>query len=220
MSISLTLVVISNIPLLYLKMVGRLDLQMIMNYIIAEKNKKELKELYINKMNNILFTEEELMGPLKDYEDYEKKDYFIRNYLPLQYDYLTAWVITNNKEQVEEFNRKVKHYPYFSKTCYAYFKDKEAVDYIAKLSNLLEEKKNSKNGNYDYYYNAFIREMCNHEYAINWEADYDTLSAFGNLTYTNKDELNSYFEQLHFTDVQKNAYLAARNTVMKGSYDS
>lgn len=65
---------------------------------------------------------------------------------------------------------------------------------------------------YDYQKRAFTTEMYNHEYAINWQADFDTLSAFGNIHTIRgtEDVLESYFDQLDFTEVQRKAYLDAK----------
>ena len=57
--------------------------------------------------------------------------------------------------------------------------------------------------------------MYNHEYYINWEADFDTLSAFGNIDYSEDATLESYFEQLGFNETQKKAYRAARKEYYK-----
>lgn len=58
--------------------------------------------------------------------------------------------------------------------------------------------------------------MYNHEYGINWQADYDTLSAFGNIQY-HEDDLSAYFEELNFTETQKRAYLDAKKQYFKES---
>ena len=49
-------------------------------------------------------------------------------------------------------------------------------------------------------------------YVINWQADYDTLSAFGHVEWhgENEDALEKYFDELKFNDVQKKAYRDAR----------
>ena len=52
--------------------------------------------------------------------------------------------------------------------------------------------------------------MFNHEYSINWQADYDTLSVFGRITYKENATLTDYFDQLKFNDTQRLAYTAAR----------
>lgn len=53
--------------------------------------------------------------------------------------------------------------------------------------------------------------MYNHEYMINWQANYDTLSAFGRIEWNDDDNETEYFKQLDFTQVQKNAWYAAKH---------
>jgi hypothetical protein len=67
----------------------------------------------------------------------------------------------------------------------------------------------------DYEYNkeAFLYEMRNHEYGINWQADYDVLSVFGNISYCGEscsNELENYFDQLKFSETRRRAYRDAR----------
>lgn len=53
--------------------------------------------------------------------------------------------------------------------------------------------------------------MNNHEYGINWQADYDVISCFANVgsvkDYENREKL---FAAAHFSDLQRSAYAAAR----------
>lgn len=64
---------------------------------------------------------------------------------------------------------------------------------------------------YDFAFDAILYEMNNHEYAINWQADWDVCSVFGKVDYTEgDDELEQYFAQLGWEDDTKRAYMAAR----------
>lgn len=53
--------------------------------------------------------------------------------------------------------------------------------------------------------------MDNHEYGINWQADYDVISCFANVgsvkDYENREKL---FSAAHFSELQRSAYAAAR----------
>ena len=69
---------------------------------------------------------------------------------------------------------------------------------------------------------AFYYEMCNHEYGINWQADYDVLSCFGHIKYCGDDvwqdeEIERYFKQLGFSDEIKEAYYKAMKKYEKDS---
>ena len=64
---------------------------------------------------------------------------------------------------------------------------------------------------YDFCKSAVLYEMGNHEYCINWQADYDVMSCFGDIKYTDSsDELKQYFDTLNWSDMQRKAYLDAR----------
>lgn len=68
---------------------------------------------------------------------------------------------------------------------------------------------------------AIYYEMCNHEYAINWQADWDVCSCFGKVEYTeDDDELDQYFAQLAWTDATKRAYMAARSRYYKDAREN
>lgn len=75
----------------------------------------------------------------------------------------------------------------------------------------LEAQRNSNADNYEYWRGAFLSQMYNVEYGINWQADYDCLSHFGNIEYTEDDnEIEMYMNQLKFTSAQRSAYRDAR----------
>ena len=57
---------------------------------------------------------------------------------------------------------------------------------------------------------AFYYEMANHEYHINWQGDYDVLSCFGKITYSDDiDAREKYFDELGFEPQTRRAYKTA-----------
>lgn len=69
---------------------------------------------------------------------------------------------------------------------------------------------------FDFAESAIYYEMCNHEYGINWQGDWDVCSAFGNVAYSEEpDELKRYFDQLGWCEITKSAYIAARRRYFK-----
>ena len=174
------------------------------------KKPSELKGYYRNNLSSILFTEDEIGEPVKGYDEYKRKEYFLRNYYIMQVDYLSMFGIRETKEEKAAYNRK-KARRTFDPISFAYVKDPAFVKKHAKLLSDLMKAKKAMDDDFEYQKSAFLAEMYDHEYSINWQADFDTLSAFGNLQYVNADnELESYFTQLGFSDVQKRAYMAAR----------
>lgn len=64
---------------------------------------------------------------------------------------------------------------------------------------------------YEFCKSAVYYEMCNHEYSINWQADFDVMSCFAKIDYYDGlDELQNYWEQAGWNEEQCKAYLAAR----------
>lgn len=173
------------------------------------KTDEELKALYIEVLNHKLYTEEELSEPIRSYDDYQAKDHFLRNYYHMRYDYISAFNIFHNDEERNAFLKKVEGMAY-SPICFAYFKDAEIVHRIQELSSVLEENRSKTADSYEYMKEAIIKELWNHEYMINWQADYDLFSAFGCVTYGEDKTADEYMNELNFTDTQKRAFYDGR----------
>jgi hypothetical protein len=176
-------------------------------------NKEELKEIFINKINNTLFTEEEIAEPLKKYTEYNNKKHFLHNYYGMRTDYVSIFCCNPTEQQQAEFERKTKTMTY-NPVAFAYMPGAEFVKHHIELLNTLNKAKDNMSNNYEYLKSAYLYEMHNHEYGINWQADYDVLSCFGNVEY-HDGNLQAYFEELNFTELQKQAYLDARKQYFK-----
>lgn len=84
-------------------------------------------------------------------------------------------------------------------------KDKELI--VSTLNRHAKELETAMQ-DMEFFKEAVIYEMGNHEYQINCQGDYDVLSALGfNCEYENEME--------RLTDVQKQAYKAARREYLK-----
>ena len=172
------------------------------------KTKEELRDFYINGTNTTLFTEEELAESLTDYDEYSRKMHFLTNYYGMRTDYVSIFGKVTEETQAE-FDRKTKSMTY-NPVAFAYMPDADFVKHHIELLNTLNKAKEDMSNNYEYLKSAYLYEMHNHEYGINWQADWDTLSAiYGDIQYHDCD-LQAYFEELKFTDLQKKAYLDAR----------
>ena len=184
------------------------------NYI-KDRTHELLKIKYIDILGHKLFTDEEIAEPLKSYDDYTAKEYFLRNYHCMQVDYVSIFFINRGKEDEDRWKKSIKGL-HRNPVSFCYMADKDFIKHEVELMSILEKRKSEVAENFEYQKSAFLHEMYNHEYGINWEADYDTLSAFGNLSFVNNEnELESYFNQLGFNDIQRSAYLAARNEYFK-----
>lgn len=177
----------------------------------TEPTREYLRQRYIEKLNNKLYTEDEITGPVKDYDDYQAKDYYLRNYYPMQEDYITIFCINPTPEQEREFKRRTASMTY-SPISFGYFPRAEFVEHQMELHAALEAQYHKTMKSPEHMKAAFLKEMFNHEYGINWQADFDVLSAFGHIQYSRdpENEINDYFDQLNFTDEQRRAYMDAR----------
>lgn len=64
----------------------------------------------------------------------------------------------------------------------------------------------------NFFKEAAVYEMCNHEYGINWQADYDVINALGfDVRYSDGKEL----DECGMSEEQKSAYLLARKEYFK-----
>lgn len=62
---------------------------------------------------------------------------------------------------------------------------------------------------------AFYYEMGNHEYHINWQADWDVCSCFGNPEYSEEADGKDYLKELGYSDEVILAYYRARRRFLK-----
>lgn len=173
----------------------------------SRKNRDELREWYMTRMENILFTPEELASPLKDYSDYQRRFSYLRDHYGMLEDHVSIF----GRGECDTSGM------YFDPVSFAYYTNREFVREHIALSERLETVKNDVRNNFEYQKSAFKYEMANHEYHINWQADFDTLGAFGDIKYhgNDPDELKQYFDELDFTDIQRKAYLAARREFLR-----
>ena len=85
--------------------------------------------------------------------------------------------------------------------------------HIQLYKDLFEQNKKAMQ-NFDFCKEAFLYEMYNHEYGINWSADYEVLNCFTDVSY--KDESTAeYLERTDFTQTQKDAYYKAKKEYFK-----
>ena len=139
----------------------------------------------------------------KEYREQREKE---MNELPI------FWAFSN-KQLEEEMNKRGltlkdadKIYRFGNGGFYLRSDAPQIRDYFNKPNRLSDLMKD-----YDFALDAILYEMNNHEYAINWQADWDVCSVFGKVEYTEaEDELEQYFNQLHWEDITRKAYLDAK----------
>ena len=180
------------------------------------KSRDELRKFYLDSLNKKLFTADE-METVSDYQDKQAKEYYIRNYYGLRRDHISMFFCGPDKER-EKLRRKTEKM-IFSPVFLAFY-DKKDADFVNSGEELLAmlEKAEPESDNAEYWKNAFLREMFNHEYGINWQADFDVCSAFGDCSgVRDYEDIEELFSACNFSDVQRAAYMAARREYSKQS---
>ena len=113
-------------------------------------SKAELKEMYIKRINNILYTEDELREPIKNYEDYDSKMRFLTNYYAMSEDYVSMFNILTTEEESKAYEEKVKGL-YTNPIGFCYMANKEFVEHHKELAEQLMKQVNNLEHNYDYW---------------------------------------------------------------------
>lgn len=172
-----------------------------------------LRELFLEILSSILFTEEELCAPIADYDEYLRKCYFLNNYYGMREEKISIFRIGKTEAEEESYRSSVAS-RIFNPVCLGYYlPEKNAfVDRCIELQNKLNQQRDTMQEDYDYQKNAFLKEMFNHEYGYSGSPDYDVLQVFGNIEYKGDDEaaLHAYFQGLGFSEVRQKAYRAAQ----------
>ena len=181
----------------------------------ADMTRAELRAFYLNSLNNKLFTVDELKT-VRDYNDKTKKEYFIRNYYGMRRDHISMFFIGSDEER--EKIRKKTEKMIFSPVFLAYY-DKKDIDFVKTGEALfigLEAAEQQNKDNKEYWKKAFLHEMFNHEYGINWQGDFDICSCFGDCSGVRDfEDINKLFDACNFSKVQRSAYMAARREYYK-----
>lgn len=135
-----------------------------------------LKDYYIEVFNNKLFTFDELQYSY-NYDDYQKKDYYFRNYWIMQFDRLSAFYISGTDAE-KEFKKAEKKYPFYNCYSFCYMKDENIIKLqLETARKLLDSYKNILKDP-ELFREAVRYELDNHEACITMEY-YDALGALG-----------------------------------------
>ena len=189
------------------------DYELHHGYIVRMEGLNGLKKYYLEQIERKLFTDEEILQPLKSYDEYSRKLTFLRDYYALQEDRVSEFRIYRTAEEKRAFEEEIKDLAYNpAGFCYMDKSKELFIKHHVELLNVLRSQKEDVANNYEYQKSAFLYEMYNHEYAYNWQADWDVLSVFGKITYQrNNERLDKYFDELRFTKTQRKAYMDARS---------
>lgn len=96
---------------------------------------------------------------------------------------------------------------------------KRDLDSILGELNAVDDAKREFIEDYEHAYDAFMYEMGNHEYHINWQGDWDVLSCFGLnddvCEYEDGKDVDEYMDAMGLSPVTKAAYHDARGDFLR-----
>ena len=162
----------------------------------------ELADKYVEWLSGKLFTEEEITGPAESYNVQKAKGHYLHNYYPQRRNRVSMF------GKAPEGWEDMKADMVFSPVGFCWFwkRDKE---FARHLSSLYRSLKAAERDDYEYMKGAFLHEMRNHEYQINWQGDWDVISCFAKVDYADAGT-EWYLEQTGWDEEVKRAYRDAK----------
>lgn len=172
-----------------------------LHYRHSFTNREELHKYYIKLLNSRLYTDAELLQPLKNYTDYQNKTKYIRDYYSCRENYISAFQILTREEEKTAYKEATKNLHYNPVT-FGYY---ESIDFCKKCVNLLMEIENQRkamNDNLQYWKQAFYSEFFNYECQIGGR--YEEAAEATGIT--------------EFNEVQKQAFKEAKKEFLDYCY--
>ena len=152
------------------------DFELHHSHTVKESGKEALKQWYIDTLNRKLYTDVELLEDVKTYDEYEKKNYFLRNYYIMRYDYVSIFGI--GEEAQKAFDEARKIYTIYNPVSFCYVKDESIVKTQSEILKHLEKSFEKLKASDETFKEMVSRELANHEACIT--CDYtDALDALG-----------------------------------------
>ena len=152
------------------------DFELHHGYIVKKSGKEALKQWYIESLNRKLYTDAELMEEVKTYDEYEKKNYFLRNYYIMRYDYVSIFGI--GEEAQKAFDEARKTYTVYNPVSFCYVTDENIVKTQTEILKHLEESFEELKKSDETFREMVSSELANHEACITCDYE-DALDALG-----------------------------------------
>lgn len=143
---------------------------------MAEGGILALKKYYIDEMNRKLFTDSELTEPITTYDEYTRKDYFLRNYWIMQYDRLSIFGIGEAAQK--DFDEKKPNFPFYNPVSFCYVSDSEIIKKQKKYAKNIENQYTKLKDSAETFREMIRKELENHEACVTCSYT-DALSALG-----------------------------------------
>lgn len=154
------------------------DYELHHRHLVKENGRDALRAYYIREMNEKLFTDAEMMEEPSSYDEYEKKNHFLRNYHIMRYEHETIFFIGTDAERENRQKRIEKNYPYYNPVSFCYVSDPEIIDIQKKYLRVLKNAYKQFQNDSEIFREMIRKELANHEACIT--CDYtDALDALG-----------------------------------------
>lgn len=162
------------------------DYELHHHWLMKEKGRDALREYYIKEMNRKLYTDAEMMEEPSSYDEYEKKNHFLRNYHIMRYEHETIFFIGTDAEREERQRKIEKDYPYYNSISFCYVSDPEIIDTQKKYLEILQNAYERLQNDLGVFREMVRKELANHEACITYDYT-DALGALG-LTFEELSE--------------------------------
>ena len=154
------------------------DYELHHRWLVKEKGRDALREYYIKEMNEKLFTDAEMMEEPSSYDEYEKKNHFLRNYYIMRYDHESIFFIGTDAEREERKKRIEKNYPFYNPVSFCYVAEPEIINIQKKYLEILQNAYERLQNNLEVFREMVRKELANHEACITYDYT-DALGALG-----------------------------------------
>ena len=154
------------------------DYELHHRHLVKEKGRDTLREYYIKEMNGKLYTDVEMMEESSSYDEYEKKNHFLRNYYIMRYDHESIFFIGTDAEREERKKRIEKNYPYYNPVSFCYVADQKIVEIQREYLRILQNAYERLQNDLGVFREMVRKELANHEACITYDYT-DALGALG-----------------------------------------
>lgn len=162
------------------------DYELHHRHLVKEKGRDALREYYIKEMNGKLYTDAEMMEEPSSYDEYEKKNHFLRNYYIMRYDHESIFFIGTDAEREKRKKRIEKNYPYYNPVSFCYVSDRRIIEIQREYLRILQNAYERLQNDLGVFREMVRKELANHEACITYDYT-DALSALG-LTFEELSE--------------------------------
>ena len=154
------------------------DYELHHRHLVKENGRDALRAYYIKEMNGKLYTDAEMMEEPTSYNEYEKKNHFLRNYYIMRYDYESIFFIGTDAEREARQRKIEKEYPYYNPVSFCYVSDRRIIEIQREYLRILQNAYERLQNDLGVFREMVRKELANHEACITYDYT-DALGALG-----------------------------------------